>query len=80
MSKQKIILPITGMTCASCSQLVEKALKRTDGVVDVNVSIASEKATIDFDSGKINQDDLIKVVKNAGFGVDLEEVEKHITI
>ncbi|MDR5650618.1 copper ion binding protein, partial [Staphylococcus nepalensis] len=40
---------ITGMTCASCVQTVEKATRKMDGVIESNVNLATEKLNISFD-------------------------------
>src|SRR4029078_9553587 len=40
----QIELPITGMTCASCVNRVEKALKKTPGVLVASVNLASAQA------------------------------------
>ena len=53
MSKKQVTLGISGMTCASCSAAVEKTLNKIDGV-DASVNLAMEKATIEFDTEKIN--------------------------
>jgi Cu+-exporting ATPase len=42
----EVILQIEGMTCASCSGRVEKALSKVPGVQSVSVNLATEKATI----------------------------------
>ena len=46
---QKTSLQITGMTCATCVAHVEEALKSVSGVSAVNVNLASEKATVEYD-------------------------------
>ena len=43
---QSIELQIEGMTCAGCSQAVERALAEVDGVSEVHVNLATERATI----------------------------------
>lgn len=43
------IRAITGMTCASCVQTVEKATRKMDGVIESNVNLATEKLTIQYD-------------------------------
>lgn len=68
-----IKLNVTGMSCASCSSAVERALKKTPGVKSVNVNLASEVATIEFEPGSNNSDSLKKVVINAGYGVSAEK-------
>ncbi len=62
-------LPITGMTCASCVRNVERALKKPDGVLDVNVNLATEKATVSYLPGAVRRADLVKAVEAAGYGV-----------
>ncbi|MFQ6016357.1 MAG: heavy metal translocating P-type ATPase [Anaerolineae bacterium] len=48
---EKMILPIGGMTCASCVGHVERALSKVEGVVSVNVNLATEKATVEYIPG-----------------------------
>ena len=64
-----IDLPITGMTCAMCEKNVTRALKKPEGVLDVQVNLATEKATITYLPGVVRRNDLIKAVENAGYGV-----------
>ena len=49
VSPIELSLPIEGMTCASCVNRVERFLRRTDGVVEANVNLATEKASVTFD-------------------------------
>jgi Cu+-exporting ATPase len=63
----KLILQIEGMTCASCAQTIEKALKKAQGVSKANVNFAAEKATVFYDSTKTSIDKLTEVVKNTGY-------------
>lgn len=51
---KKIILPVTGMTCASCVATIEKGLAKLPGVSRVNVNLASEKASIEYDSSQVD--------------------------
>lgn len=69
MSTQQIELPITGMTCASCTRTVERVLKKQPGVLAVDVNLATEKASVSYSPGSLRRSDLIKAVENAGYGV-----------
>src|SRR5215207_4593420 len=70
-------LPITGMTCASCVRNVERALKKPAGVLEVNVNLATEKASVKYLPGAVRRADLVKAVENAGYGVlDLSAANK----
>ena len=48
---ERMELPITGMTCASCAARVEKGLNRLEGV-DASVNYATETATVSFDAAR----------------------------
>lgn len=72
----KIELPITGMTCASCERNVSRALKKPDGVLDVSVNLATERAVVTYLPGVTSRRDLIAAVEKAGYGViDTSEVD-----
>lgn len=64
-----IDLPITGMTCAMCEKNVNRALSKPQGVLDVHVNLATEKASVTYIPGAIRRQDLIQAVENAGYGV-----------
>lgn len=59
-------LQIVGMRCASCSSRLEKALNQLP-VVSAVVNLATEKASVTFDPGLTNVDELIKTVRDTGF-------------
>jgi Cu+-exporting ATPase len=64
-------LAISGMTCASCSGRVEKALAKVPGVVRAEVNLASEKASVEGIKGLLRPADLVAAVQRAGYGADL---------
>ncbi|MGO3912450.1 heavy metal translocating P-type ATPase [Enterococcus viikkiensis] len=65
---------ITGMTCANCSARVEKELKTTDGVLEANVNLATEKATVQFDR-TLSAGQVIQRVEAIGYGAILFDEE-----
>ncbi len=67
-------LGITGMTCAACSNRVEKTLNKMDGV-DAQVNLTTEKAAVDFDPEKTSIEDITKKIENIGYGVLTEKAE-----
>lgn len=44
---KKATLKLEGMSCASCAQSIEKALKRARGVEQAQVNFAAEKAYVE---------------------------------
>jgi Cu+-exporting ATPase len=67
-------LPIEGMTCASCSNRVQRFLSKTDGVIEANVNLATERAQVRFDPAVVGRDELVRAVEDAGYGVRAEVV------
>ncbi len=70
----ELSLPIEGMTCAACSNRVERFLRKTDGVVDANVNLATENARIRFDPTLVGPDELARAVEAAGYNIRSETV------
>ncbi|TDQ00124.1 Cu+-exporting ATPase [Halanaerobium saccharolyticum] len=68
----KTTLKLEGMTCSSCAQTIEKALNKTDGVDQAQVNFAAEKAYVDYDSSKVDENKLVEVVKGTGYDVKQE--------
>lgn len=68
-----LTLQISGMTCTGCSSTVEKAIKQTTGVVDVNVNLMAEKAYIEYDPNQANIEEIIKNVEASGYQAFLEK-------
>ncbi len=66
---------ISGMSCSSCANTIEKALSRLPGVERANVSFASEKATVTFNPEQVRVTDLKRIVTNTGYQLT-EEVEQ----
>jgi Cu+-exporting ATPase len=57
------------MTCASCSNRIERFLRKTDGVVEANVNLATEVATIRYLPGAVGRAELVGVIEHAGYEV-----------
>ncbi len=66
---ETIQLPIEGMTCASCAQTVEKALRALAGVEDVTVNLAIEEAQVTYDPSRTDRQEMARAVREAGYDV-----------
>ncbi|KAK1929178.1 putative copper-transporting ATPase HMA5 [Phytophthora citrophthora] len=60
-------LLIGGMTCSSCANSVENALKNIEGVVSATASFATEKAVIHFDKDVVGIRTLMESVEDVGY-------------
>ncbi|MDQ3695818.1 MAG: heavy metal translocating P-type ATPase [Chloroflexota bacterium] len=63
------ILPIEGMTCASCVGRVERALAKVPGVTAASVNLATEKASVSYDPDVADLSQLSAAVEKAGYQV-----------
>ena len=65
----EVALPIEGMTCASCVNRIERFLRKTPGVQDANVNLATELATIVYLPDVAGPADLVGAVEAAGYEI-----------
>ncbi len=70
MATERVDLPITGMTCASCATRVEKNLNHLDGV-EATVNYATERASVEYDAGAVEPERLLDAVEAAGYTATL---------
>ena len=63
-------LNVGGMTCAACVSHVEKALRDVDGVVSVNVNLATEKAAVEYIPGVASFQEFRDAVDDVGYTVE----------
>ncbi len=69
----RAVLEIEGMSCASCVGRVDKALAALPGVVEVNVNLASETATVRYLEGMLTPTELRNAAREAGYPARLRE-------
>ena len=60
---------IEGMTCSSCANRVERAVKKLDGVEESNVNFATETLSVKFDETKVDVAKIEETVVKAGYSV-----------
>lgn len=71
-----INVPVEGMTCASCVARVEKSIEKLEGVSNVSVNFATEKASFDIDTSVTNYQDVVNAVEDAGYKIHLSSINK----
>ncbi|HYS21181.1 MAG TPA: heavy metal translocating P-type ATPase [Gemmatimonadales bacterium] len=67
MSKTRILLPIEGMSCASCAATVQEALQGATGVSTAAVNYATARAAVEYDDAQVNVGQLVRTVREAGY-------------
>lgn len=63
------IYKIKGMHCASCASIIERAIKKIDGVENISVNNGTENAKISFDENKTNTDSFNKKLEPLGYSL-----------
>ena len=71
--KQKFT--VTGMTCSACSAHVDKAVRKLEGVSEVNVNLLGGSMTVEYDPAAETPEDIIAAVDAAGYGCALPQAE-----
>jgi Cu+-exporting ATPase len=71
---EKIVIPVSGMTCAACQSRVQRTLSKTPGVADASVNLMMGNATIDYDPGAVNPGTLVETIRSTGYGAELPVV------
>ena len=72
---EKVSLPVEGMTCASCVARVEKSISKLEGISDVVVNLATEKATFTIDKSVTKIDSIKKAVEEAGYKIEFPQIK-----
>ncbi|MGX7372745.1 heavy metal translocating P-type ATPase [Aerococcus sanguinicola] len=76
----KTTYPITGMSCASCAQTIERAVSGMAGVDEANVNLATEQLTVTYDEERLKPQDIAAEVTDAGYHLELAEDKETFAI
>ncbi len=77
MATKTVDVGVQGMTCANCSSRVERNLNKLSGV-RANVNLATERASIAYDSDTVDRAALLDTITKSGYTPVTEEVTFHI--
>jgi len=68
-TEEAVVLPVEGMTCASCAGRIERVLRKLDGIHDATVNLATEKAKVVYDPGHTDPEHIAEAIEASGFHV-----------
>lgn len=77
---EKKTVTVTGMTCASCVRTVERSVKKLEGIESVNINLATEKLTVEYDEAKTNIDMIKTQIKSSGYDTVDDVLDKEVVI
>lgn len=63
----KVIIPVEGLTCASCSLTVRRALKKMDGVKKIEPGPQENEAAVTYDASKVKPEQFVEAINKLGF-------------
>ena len=66
---ERVDLPVSGMTCASCARTIERTLASTAGVERARVNLATNTATVEYQPSRVKVADFIAAIEDLGYGV-----------
>jgi Cu+-exporting ATPase len=72
----KITIPVSGMTCASCSGRVQRALETTPGVGTAAVNLMLKNATVSYDPELTSAETLVETIRATGYEAELVREER----
>jgi Cu+-exporting ATPase len=75
-TRQKVTIPVSGMTCAACQAGVQKALQRTPGVADANVNLMMANASVTYDPALISPEALVEKIRDVGYGAEIPRSDR----
>ena len=65
--KKEIHISVSGMKCTSCAKALEIELSEIDGVISSSVNFADKKASIVYDSEKVQTTSFNQTIEKLGF-------------
>ena len=75
--EHQISLPITGMHCENCASTITRHLKKMDGILAAEVSLATEYAAVTFDAATLSEVAIVDKIRDLGFDVvDADEEDE----
>ena len=73
---QRLVIPVTGMTCAACQARVQRTLTRTPGVAGATVNLMLNNATVEYDPSTTSPEQLVAAIRDTGYGAELPSTAK----
>ncbi len=74
---QKATIQLETLTCPSCMQKIQNAVKALDGVDKENLSVLfnSSKVKVNFDDGKLSVKEIENAIEKMGYAVIKSQVK-----
>lgn len=70
-TREKVTIPVKGMTCAACQARVQRALQAKPGVLDASVNLMLKNAAVTYDPAMTSPLALVEAIRETGYGAEL---------
>ena len=70
-TREKVTIPVKGMTCAACQARVQRTLQGKSGVIDASVNLMLKNAAVTYDPQMISPMALVEAIRETGYGAEL---------
>ncbi len=74
--RETVTIPVTGMHCASCVQLVERTVLRLPGIDSARVDLIGGRVAVVLDAGRVSRDRIVESIRKLGYGADRPGTER----
>lgn len=75
-ASERVVIPVTGMTCAACQARVQRTLGKVAGVSDASVNLMMGNATVSYDPASTSPEALVDAIRNTGYGAELPVADR----
>ena len=75
---ERVIFPVTGMTCAACQARVQRALAAEPGVRDAAVNLVTRSAAVRYDPSTVTPQRLVDAVRATGYDAELPQASQDV--
>jgi Cu+-exporting ATPase len=66
---RRVAVKVGGMNCSLCPGIIERRIGREPGVHDVAVTLADERAVVEYDPAQLTREQLVGSVRDLGFTI-----------
>lgn len=80
ITMEKKTFDVSGMTCVSCAQTVEKTAQKLTGIKEASVNLATEKLLVEYDETVLSEADIINAIADAGYEASIKQTKTILTI
>ena len=76
----KAVIKVHGMSCVNCARTIERTLKNSGGIREVEVSFELGRVVVDYDPAMISQDQIARIIEGLGYRVVDDRSRKELAV